>query len=173
MSVMALVEAPRRFIAPYLVRGEQPRVSNAAFTVMVGGIGVAGLLLSLFINVALTQGAFREAQLTREVKTIEASQQSARQALVMLASPGDIEARARAMGMVPAASPVFLRLADAKVIGNPEAATAQAAPNAVNALMPNYSSTRPELQMAAAAVKAKAVTPTSDAAVELPAESMP
>ena len=173
MSALAIVDVPRRLFAPYLVKGTSPRVSNLAFATVVGGIGVLSLVLSLFINVALTQGAFEEASLTREVKAIEAAQQSAHQTLAMLASPGEIESRARAMGMVPAASPVFLRLADAKVFGRPEAADAQIAPDAVNALMPDSSNTRPILQMAAAAVQVAVVQPTSDAAVELPLEPAP
>lgn len=150
-----------------------PRLTTLAFTLLVGGILVAGLALVLFINVLTTQGAFEEATLTRDVKGIEAAQQRAQQQLAMLASPGALEARARAMGMVPAAAPVFLRLSDAKVIGTPEPATSQPSPDAVQALMPTQQVLAPDLQMAPAARKARLIAPTSDAAVELVPGSTP
>jgi hypothetical protein len=144
-----------------------PRLTNLAFTMVVSGIGVLGLMFVLMINVAITEGAFQEAALKGEVRSIEAAQQRAQQTLSMLASPGSLESRARAMGMVPVAAPVFLRLADAKVIGKPEPATYQAAPEAVQWLMPTQEVLSPDLQTAAAASKTKIVPPTSDAAVEL------
>ena len=75
--------------------------------------------------------------------------------------------RSRAMGMVPAETPVFLRLADSKVIGKAKRASAQATPASVSRLVPTTQSLGPELQMAQAAVKARVIRPTSDAAVEL------
>ena len=171
MSAVLAVEEPRRFAIPRLRVIVSPalRMSNLAFTVLIGAILVAGLLASLLINVLTTQGAFQEAALTRQVNGIVASQQAAQETLQMLASPGNLEARARAMGMVPAATPVFLRLTDGKVIGVPEAATPEVEPKAVLQLMPSTRALGPELQMAPAAVKAKVIAPTSDAAVELPA----
>lgn len=168
MSAITLTDVTRRFTLPRLLADSPSRLSNSAFTVVVGAIGVMGLVLSLLLNVATTQGAFEEAALTREVKGIEAAQQAAQQTLAMLASPGNIEARARAMGMVPASSPVFLRLADAKVFGKPSPASDESAPKAVRRLMPTTQELGPELTMAPAAVKAKVIQPTSDAAVELP-----
>ena len=148
-----------------------PRLSGVAFGALNGAIGVLGLLLVLCINVLTTQGAFTEARLKGEVRAIEAAQQRAQQTLAMLASPGNLESRARAMGMVPAASPVFLRLSDAKVFGTPEPATYQEAPAAIGALMPTQALLSPDLATAPAARKARIIPPTSDAAVELPAES--
>lgn len=169
MSAIFLTDFVERLPLPRLIAKGGTRLSNLAFAAVIGAIGVAGLLLSLLINVSTTQGAFEEARLTREVNGIEAAQQAAQQTLAMLASPGNVEARARAMGMVPAPSPVFLRLSDAKVIGSAEAAKPQPAPTAVTELMPSTQALGPDLQMAPAAVKSKALTPTSDAAVELPA----
>jgi hypothetical protein len=144
-----------------------PRLTDAVFGVVVGAVGVIGLVLVLMINVATTQGAFEEAALKGEVRSIEAAQQLARQTLSMLASPGSLESRARAMGMVPVSSPVFLRLADAKVIGRPEPATFQVAPKSVQWLMPTQEVLAPDLQTAPAAKKSRIIPATSDAAVEL------
>ena len=150
-----------------------PQLTTLAFSLLVGFIGVLGLGLVLCINVLTTQGAFEEARLTSEVKGIEAAQQRAQQQLTMLASPAALEARARALGMVPAASPVFLRLSDAKVFGKPEPAVSQGTPGAVVELMPTQAVLAPDLQMAPAARKSRIITPTSDAAVPLTTEPAP
>lgn len=157
----------RRLAAPKTVRAASPRLTDAAFGAVVGAVGVIGLMLVLMINVATTQGAFEEAALKGEVRSIEAAQQLAQQTLAMLASPGNLESRARAMGMVPVSSPVFLRLADAKVIGSPEPASYQVAPKSVQWLMPTQQVLSPDLQTAPAARKSRIITPTSDAAIEL------
>lgn len=142
-------------------------LSTQAFALLIAFIFGCSLLGSLFINVALTQGAFREAALTRDVRIIEAQQQAAQQTLAVLASPGTLESRARAMGMVPVASPVFLRLTDGKVLGKPRPAVAVPGSRAIELLMPQASILNPQLSMAAAARKATPVPPRSDAAVEL------
>lgn len=169
MSAVLAIEEPRRYALPRLVVSPALRLSNLAFAAVVGLVLVAGLLASLFVNVLTTQGAFQEAALRRQVDGIVAEQQAAQETLQMLASPGNLEARARAMGMVPAATPVFLRLTDGRVLGSPEAAIPETAPKAVLQLMPSTRALGPELQMAPAAVKARVIAPTSDAAVELPA----
>ncbi len=171
MSALAL--SPARLLdrlpkpALELVRGKVPTLSARAFTMLIMSIFASSLLGALFINVALTQGAFQEAALTRDVRTIEAQQQAAQQTLAMLGSPGTLESRARAMGMVPAAAPVFLRLTDGKVLGKPETAQRVDASQVIDSLMPQSSFLNPELPMAAAAHKTVPVQPRSDAAVEL------
>lgn len=173
MSTVEVLQAPAKWVGRLsrpqlvLVVGAVPRLSNAAFMLLVTGILGCSLLGSLVINVALTQGAFTEASLSREVRTIEAQQQSAQQTLAMLGSPGMLESRARAMGMVPAAAPVFLRLSDGTVMGEAAAAERVAQPAAIAELMPQSSFLAPELQMAPAAQKSVPIEPRSDAAVEL------
>lgn len=167
MSAISIPWSGRGFALPRFSATNSPRLSNLAFGVVVGGIGILGLTLVLMINVVTTQGAFEEAALKGEVRSIEAAQQRAQQTLSMLASPGSLESRARAMGMVPVASPVFLRLADAKVIGKAEPAAYQTAPEAVQLLMPTQEVLSPDLETAPAATKAHIIPPTSDAAVEL------
>lgn len=172
MSTATLLQTPVRILERLprfdVVLGTVPRLSNIAFTMLVVGLGAFSLLSSLVINVALTQGAFQEAALTREVRGIEAQQQAAQQTLAMLGSPGALESRARAMGMVPVAAPVFLRLSDGKVLGKPMPAERGDQPTMIDALMPQFSFLNPELQMAAAVKKSVPVQPRSDAAVELP-----
>lgn len=174
MSAIALTPARLLDRLPQLevVRGRVPTLSTRSFTLLIMSIFGSSLLGSLFINVALTQGAFQEAALSREVRAIEAQQQAAQQTLAMLGSPGTLESRARAMGMVPAAAPVFLRLTDGKVLGQAEAAGPVAPSQVIDSLMPQSSFLNPELPMAAAARKTVPVQPRTDAAVEI-TESAP
>lgn len=165
MSSFALSQSRMRFPAFEVPSGR--RLSGSAFAVLIMAISASSLVGSLLINVALTQGAFQEAALTREVRSIEAQQQAAQQTLAMLGSPGTLESRARAMGMVPVAAPVFLRLTDGKVLGKPEAAERVDASQVIDSLMPQSSFLNPELPMAAAAHKSAGILPRSDAAVEL------
>lgn len=170
----ALVVSPTRLLdrLPRVEVGRMPTLGTRGFTLLVMGIFASSLVGSLFINVALTQGAFQEAELTHDVRTIEAQQQAAQQTLAMLGSPGVLESRARAMGMVPAAAPVFLRLTDGKVFGQPIAAERIDASEMLESLMPLPTFLDPELPMAAAARKTTPVRPRSDAAVEI-TESAP
>jgi hypothetical protein len=167
MSAISMPWGGREFALPKHAESTAPRLTTMAFGVVVAAVTVVGLVLVLMVNVATTQGAFEEAKLKGDVKSIEAAQQRAQQTLSMLASPGNLESRARAMGMVPVASPVFLRLADAKVIGKPEAASYQASPASVQLLMPTQAVLSPDLQTAPAAKKSLIIPPTSDAAVEI------
>ncbi len=171
MSAFALVAQPvaQRFSRPalQLIRGTVPRLSTAAFTALVMGISGFGLFAMLVVNNAIAKGAFIEASLSYDVKVAEAAQQSAQQSLSLLASPGSLEARARAMGMVPQEAPVFLRLSDGKVLGKPQPAEGAPVPKAVFGIMPQTDALAPDLQMAAAVIKAEPVPVTSDAAVEL------
>lgn len=179
MSALSIIERPGRLLERLprpqlmLVRGAVPRLSNGAFTGVIVAIGAFSLLGSLVINVALTQGAFQEAALNREVRAIEAQQQAAQQTLAMLASPGTLESRARAMGMVPVAAPVFLRLSDGKVLGKAAPAESGTQPQVIDDLMPQSSFLNPQLQMAPAVQKSPIIEPRSDAAVELTAIELP
>lgn len=83
---------------------------------------ISAMLASLVIHTVLTQGAFEMQQVQKEMKTLRDQHEDLTQKVAAAESPVAIEKRARAMGMVPAASPVFLRLADKSVLGDPVAA---------------------------------------------------
>ncbi|MGB7980779.1 MAG: hypothetical protein WCF36_08300, partial [Candidatus Nanopelagicales bacterium] len=83
-----------------------------------------GLVAVLLLNTVISQGAFRQFDL--EVKLILlAEKEEALAATVQQAeTPIEVERAARKLGMVPAAAPVFLRLADGKILGEPVPAPA-------------------------------------------------
>lgn len=171
MSALSILQGTGRILdrvpALELVRVTVPRLGRGTFTLLIAGIFSMSLVGSLVINVALTQGAFQEAALTRDVRNIEAQQQAAQQTLAMLGSPGILESRARAMGMVPVAAPVFLRLSDGQILGKPMPAERTTGSQVIGTLLPSSAFLEPELQMTAAARRTVLVEPRSDAAVEL------
>lgn len=106
-------------VAPATTRKVMPlTVYVAVLSVMM----ISAMLASLVIHTVLTQGAFEMQQVQKEMKTLRDQHEELTQKVAAAESPVAIEQRARAMGMVPAASPVFLRLADKSVLGDPVAA---------------------------------------------------
>jgi hypothetical protein len=97
----------------------------------IGVIAIAQLLLSI----AMTQGAYemdeqllRQAELRREEAKLTDD-------LDRYESPQYLAMNAEALGMVPNADPVYLRLSDGAVIGEPQPASGAAAASAP--LVPN------------------------------------
>ncbi len=103
-----------------------PRLRSPWHRMLLAGSGVlgVGLLAVLLLNTVISQGAFRQFDL--EVKLILlAEKEEALAATVQQAeTPIEVERAARKLGMVPAAAPVFLRLADGKILGEPVPAPA-------------------------------------------------
>jgi hypothetical protein len=104
----------------------------------------------LVLNTTLAQGAFEIGSLESAQHALAVQEQQLQQTVALQESPEALQARAARLGMVPAASPVFLRLADGAVLGDPKAATG----------------VRRTASSVAAVVRVPAhVTPSTDAAV--------
>lgn len=124
--------APRLRPAAEVVGRVRPRLAYAVVALAsIGAIAVAQLLLSI----AMTQGAYemdeqllRQAELRREEAKLADD-------LDRLQSPQYLAMNAEALGMVPNADPVYLRLSDGAVIGEPTPAAGSSMPSA--ALVPN------------------------------------
>jgi hypothetical protein len=87
-----------------------------------------GLLALLALNTVLAKGSFAAYDLRAEAAALADREQALLQQVATAESPEQLEAAARGLGMVPAQNPVFLRLADGKVLGVPVAATAPPKP---------------------------------------------
>lgn len=110
--------------APNALRGgpRLPRSPRQRMLLACTAVLAVGLLGVLMLNTIISQGAFRQFELEVAL-TLTSEKEGALAAQVDLAeAPKQVEKRARALGMVPAASPVFLRLSDGKVLGEPVAA---------------------------------------------------
>ncbi|WP_448809820.1 hypothetical protein [Agromyces bauzanensis] len=137
------VPAPRRAPRPAPQRrlrpAPEPRTERGGPRVAYAVISVAAVavivVVQLLLSIALAQGAYeidgfqlRQAELARE-------QQQLSEDLDRLESPQYLAMNAEALGMVPNTAPVYLRLSDGAVLGEPTAASAGAA--ASGPLVPN------------------------------------
>lgn len=102
-----------------------PRVPFAAFVLIVLALGLVGLLV---LNTSLQQGAFYARDLEARAQTLTERREALEIQVAELREPQRVAERAAQLGMVPNPSPAFLRLSDAKVLGNPAPATASSSP---------------------------------------------
>jgi hypothetical protein len=84
----------------------------------------AGLVVVLMLNTVISQGAFRQHDLEIQLILLAEREESLARSVQQAESPIEVERAARKLGMVPAAAPVFLRLADGKILGEPVPAPA-------------------------------------------------
>jgi hypothetical protein len=116
---------------PGRVRGK-PRLAYAIIAVgSVAAIVVAQLLLSI----ALAQGAYEIDAYQLQQADLAREEQKLAEDLDRLESPQYLAMNAEALGMVPNSDPVYLRLSDGAVLGEPTPVNAGTAASA--ALVPN------------------------------------
>lgn len=112
-SAPALRLVPQRSMQP-------PR---APFVALVVGLLSAGLLGLLLLNTVIAEDSFQLQALQQSGNSLDLRQQQLQRDIDALEAPNALAARARAMGMVPAGNPAFVRLSDGKVLGVPTPAT--------------------------------------------------
>ena len=98
------------------------RASRGVFALVVTGLLIAGMVGILVINTSLAQGAFTVSELQGQQATLSQQEQTLAEAVAAAAAPESLEEQARALGMVPSETPVFLSLPGGRVIGKPKAA---------------------------------------------------
>jgi hypothetical protein len=163
--------AARKATRPQLreVPAPAPSVAGAGlFALVVTGVMAGGAVLLLVLNTTLAQGAFEMSRLEKQQRELAVQEQTLLQEVAKAESPETLARRAEALGMVPVESPVFLRLADGKVLGVP--VPAKAAPRIPTTGRPATTTTR-TTGAAAAAAPARPATPAApvDAAEPDPA----
>jgi hypothetical protein len=177
-NVAARAAERRRAARPVLREVPQPAPTVAGtgvFALVVTGLLVGGMVLLLVLNTSLAQGAFEIGALTKQQRELAVTEQRLLQEVAVTESPESLQREARRLGMVASVAPVFLRLADGKVLGTPQPADAVAvtAPRSTTATTgtrtPSRSTSRPASASAAPAAAAPAtVAAESDAAVADP-----
>ncbi|UYN84361.1 MAG: hypothetical protein KIT89_03990 [Microcella sp.] len=111
--------APLEIVATRSQRRARPRAAYAVATV----IGVFAILLAqLALSIVLSEGAYRITALESQRVELDRSAQVLSESLDALRSPQHLAMNAESLGMVANASPAYLRLADARVLGAPVAA---------------------------------------------------
>jgi hypothetical protein len=97
---------------------------NGMFALIVAGMLVLGMVGLLVLNTTLAQGAFEIGSLTKVQRDLAVNEQRLLQKVAHAEAPESLQERADQLGMVPAQAPVFLRLADRTVLGQPTPAKA-------------------------------------------------
>jgi hypothetical protein len=104
-----------------VLRPQPFRAPRGPFVIAVGAVLTIGLLGVLLLNTVVNQDAFAVSALQQKSATLADEEQSLTQQVAAADSPQQLAARAHGLGMVPSVNPVFLRLADGKVLGDPVA----------------------------------------------------
>ena len=94
------------------------RASRGVFALVVVGMLILGMIVILVINTSLAQGAFTLSELQGRQATLTQQEQALSQSVAGFSAPDNLEKIARAMGMVPSQSPVFLKLPHGRIVGN-------------------------------------------------------
>ena len=113
----------RRNRSAQRVRAPRHRLLLACTAVLA--LGLIGVLL---LNTIISQGAFRQHELEIDLILTAEQEESLSRAVQQAETPIEVEKKARALGMVPAAAPVFLRLSDGAILGDPVPAPAPTGP---------------------------------------------
>lgn len=117
----AAVERARLTVVPRRVQ----RAPRVPFVTLVSLLLVGGVVGLLLFNTHMQQASFVATSLESRAAMLDAREQSLRMELDRLRDPQRVAAQAKQLGMVPAASPAFLRLSDGAVLGSPAPATAE------------------------------------------------
>jgi hypothetical protein len=116
----AAVERARLSVVP---RTPAKRAGRVPFVALLSLLLVAGVAGLLFFNTSMQQVSFRVTRMEDRATLLEAQRQGLQMQLDRLRDPQLLAVRAKAMNMVPPATPAFIRLGDGKVLGTPMPAT--------------------------------------------------
>jgi len=114
----AAVERARLTVVPRRTQ-KAPRVPFISLVSLLLVGGVVGLLL---FNTNMQQASFVATSMEEQAALLAGKEESLRLQLDRLRDPQQVAARAKRLGMVPAADPAFIRLSDGKVLGRPTVA---------------------------------------------------
>lgn len=106
----------------------QGRASKRTFIFIILGMIISGMMTLLYINTVAAQASFQKYELQIQLSQMTALEQSIASTVSLSESPGMLLESAKTMGMVPAQTPVFLRLSDREILGTPVVAPAQVVP---------------------------------------------
>jgi hypothetical protein len=92
-------------------------MSSSAFAIGALAVLSIGLLTLLVLNTALAKGSFRAHELRVQKAELAQREQLLRTQIQDASSPVTLTKRAKALGLVPATAPVFIRLEDGTIVG--------------------------------------------------------
>jgi hypothetical protein len=83
------------------------------------GLGLVGMLL---INTTVAQGAYTLSELKGQQRELNQALATLTEQVEAAGAPAVLESSARALGMVPSETPVFIEVPDGRILGKPKAA---------------------------------------------------
>lgn len=104
------------------------RASTNTFSFVITGMIVFGSLLLLIVNTKTQQAAFEKHSIQLQLNQMIATEQQLATEVAAAESTDNLVTAARTIGMVPAETPVFIRLSDQAIIGQPVPAKAPIVP---------------------------------------------
>lgn len=107
-----------------VIPGTPSRLKLSSYLVVLGGILVVAFGISAILSSLASQNAYREQVLSNEIADARLEMQTLQQQLTVMTAPATLHKHAVKLGMVPMASPVFLRLEDGAILGKPVPANA-------------------------------------------------
>jgi hypothetical protein len=116
----AAVERARLTVVP---RTTGRRAARVPFVTLVSMILVAGVAGLLFFNTSMQQVSFTATRMEHRAQLLDAERQGLQMDLDSLRNPQRLALRAKRLGMVPAASPAFIKITDGSVLGTPTPAS--------------------------------------------------
>ncbi|WP_167008391.1 cell division protein FtsL [Mumia sp. ZJ430] len=98
-----------------------PRTGSprAPFVLLVVTLLAGGLIGLLLLNTSMQNGAFELAKLEKKAETLQSEHAQLALEVERRSTPAALAERASGLGMVPNTNPVFLRLPDGTVVGDP------------------------------------------------------
>ncbi|HEY9365777.1 MAG TPA: hypothetical protein VIP55_04005 [Agromyces sp.] len=127
-------ERPQRRLRPAPERAARAKPRLAYAVIALGGVAVI-IVAQLLLSIAVTQGAYEIDALQMQQTTLTRDEQKLSEDLDRVESPQFLATKAEGLGMVPNSDPVYLRLSDGAVLGQPTAAEGGAGASAP--LVPN------------------------------------
>ena len=102
----------------------QGRASSRTFLFVIIGMIVSGMMMLLYVNTLAAQASFQKHALQIQLSQMTSEAQTIASEVTAGESPGNLMITVEKMGMVPARTPVFLRLSDREILGKPVVALA-------------------------------------------------
>jgi hypothetical protein len=147
-----------------VIASQRRVVARGPFLALVGGMMLAGLLSLLMLHTLAAQDAFRQTSLQQRLAALTDTRQQLEQQVQRDSAPDALQARAKALGMVPSTITSYHLRADGRTVAHQVALTE--APATTTTTTSSDGSSATQDQSAAARDKPSATSSSGDASAK-------